>query len=290
VITAAPHLRIVSEELFACVERRFEITKTLWGATATPGLTRGLHSQVYLFSGLLRWGECGGSITLVGGRVKTSRSEYGCSLHAERGQSVCLNSLRIQRQDLEARLLSGLQTEVLREDFIDYVICGLQEEFLQDSHDAFELGLKSLREEKQRIELELKRLVDLIATGSGSVSIMAAITEREGRLREILNQLTEPGPNSLQAKLDELRTFAVSRLTRLRDLLTKPGAIHEARALLAEQIGTFKLERASVGQKASFVATEGIDFFGEGAFTQVGGAGGPVCTTRTTEFSFTLAA
>jgi len=161
---------------------------------------------------------------------------------------------------------------VLRQEFIDYVICGLQEE-LRQRHEAFELGLKALRDERPRIEAELRRLVESIAVGNGSPTVMAAITEREARLREIMNRVIEPGPGSLQEKLEELRTFAVSRLTRLRELLTNPGAIHEARALLAEQIGKFTLERVEENGKVSFKANGNIDFFGEEAFTRVGGAG-----------------
>ena len=272
VVTSAPHLQIVQDELFAAVERRFATTQKLWGV-GSSGLGRGQQKQVYLFSGLLQCGECGGSITLVGGRAKTSRSEYGCSLHAQRGDSVCKNGLRIQRQQIEARLLAGLQDKVLREEFIDYVICGLQEE-LRQQHESFESGLKTLRDEKQRIETELKRLVEMIAVGNGSTSVMAAIIEREARLRQILNQVIEPGPASLQEKLEELRTFAVSRLTRLRELLANPAAIHEARALLAERVGKFTLQRVSEGGKVSFQADGQIDFFGEEALTRVGGAGG----------------
>ncbi|HEY6264278.1 MAG TPA: hypothetical protein VIW93_05705, partial [Candidatus Acidoferrum sp.] len=75
----------------------------------------------------------------------------------------------------------------------------------------------------------------------------------------------------------------------LRKLLADPKAIYEARALLAEQIGKFTLERVSEGGNVSFKANGQIDFFGEEALTRVGGAGGPVCTTRTTEFGFSLA-
>jgi hypothetical protein len=39
---------------------------------------------------------------------------------------------------------------------------------------------------------------------------MAAITEREARIRGITNQAIEPGPESLEEKLDELQTFAVA--------------------------------------------------------------------------------
>ncbi len=202
--------------------------------------------------------------TLVGGRANTSRSEYGCSLHAQRGDSVCKNSLRIQRHQLEQRLLAGLQARVLQEEFIEYVIAGLQEE-LRQQHDGFESWLKNLRDEKQRIEVELKHLVEMIATGSGSPSIMAAITQREARLREITNQAVEPGPGSLKEELDELRNFAVSRLTHLREVLANPKAVYQARALLAEQIGRFTLEQVWENGVVSFKANGQIDFFGEEA-------------------------
>jgi site-specific DNA recombinase len=272
VVTAAPELRIVSDDLFAAVEHRFAVTQRLWGV-GSSGLARGQQKQVYLFSGLLRCGECGGSITLVGGRAKTSRSEYGCSLHAQRGDSVCKNDLRIQRQQMEDRLLAGLQDKVLREEFIDYVICGLKEE-LKQKHEELESWKKSLQDEAQRIELELKHLVDTIAAGSSSPAVMAAITEREIRLREIRDQATKPGPGSLQEKLDDLRDFAVSRLNRLKQLLTDPKAIHEARAMLAEQVGKFTIERTEENGSATLKANGSIDFFGEEALTRVGGAGG----------------
>jgi hypothetical protein len=94
---------------------------------------------------------------------------------------------------------AGLQDRVLREDFVDYVIAGRQEE-LRQKHDAFECWLLTLRDENQAIEMELKRLVEMIANGSGSPSIMAAITEREARLREITNQAVEPGPGFAEGK------------------------------------------------------------------------------------------
>jgi site-specific DNA recombinase len=288
VMTPAPHQRIVPPELFAAVERRFETTQKLWGVGKT-GLARGQQKQVYLCSGLLRCGECGGSITLVGGRSKNSRSEYGCSIHAQRGDSVCKNSLRIQRHELEERMLAGIQERVLREEFIDYVICGLQDE-LRQRHEALNSELRELGEEKHRIEAELKRLVDMIAAGTASSTVMSAITEREARIRVITDKLIEPGPDSLQEKLQELRTLAVERLTQLRGLLTNPSAIHEARALLAEQVGKFTLERIQEGGKIVFKANGKIDFFGGDAFTRVGGAGGPDCYSRVGEFNISLAA
>jgi hypothetical protein len=91
------------------------------------------------------------------------------------------------------------------------------------------------------------RLVETIAVGSGSPTVMAAIAEREARIREITNQAIEPVFDSLEEKLDELRTFAVARLTSLRELIANPTAVHEARELLAEQVGKFTLDQVDEG-------------------------------------------
>jgi hypothetical protein len=92
---------------------------------------------------------------------------------------------------------------------------------------------------------------------------MTAIAEREIRIRAITDKLIEPGPDSLQEKLDELRTLAVSNLTHLRELLANPSEIREARAFLAERVGTFTLRRVHSNGKFSFKVEGGMDFFGD---------------------------
>jgi hypothetical protein len=60
---------------------------------------------------------------------------------------------------------------------------------------------------------------------------MAAIADREGRIREITDRLIERGPESFQQKLEELRTFALQRLANIRFLGGKTDAGREARAI-----------------------------------------------------------
>lgn len=86
--------------------------------------------------------------------------------------------------------------------------------------------------------------------GNGSHAVVAAINEREARLRAITDKLIEPGEGSLQEKLDELRTFALERLTKLRARF----CVHEARSLLAEQVGKLTLERVSDGSGSAYRA------------------------------------
>jgi len=95
---------------------------------------------------------------------------------------------------------------------IDYAVARMGQA-LRQGHEELNAELARTRHRKQQIECEIKRLVDAIAQGQASQSFMAAIGERETELRAVTNRLLEPGPGSLQARLDELRTFAVSRLT-----------------------------------------------------------------------------
>src|SRR6266566_4392513 len=82
----------------------------------------------------------------------------------------------------------------------------------------------------------------MVRIATAARSIMNAIGEREKELRAITDKLLEPTPGSLRAKLEELREFAVSRLSKIRELLARPENIQEAHEALAERIGQLTLE------------------------------------------------
>ena len=148
-------------------------------------------------------------------------------------------------------------------------------EFVSLSEDSH---LEQRCQRKKKVEAEIDRLTQAIADGHSSQSILAAIGEREKELREITDKLLERRPGSLRASLEELRTFAVSRLTNLRALLAHPGSVNEARALLSEQVGKITLWPVSDNGKEHYEAKGEVDFFGEERLVRVGGAGGRSCT------------
>ncbi|PYT71900.1 MAG: hypothetical protein DMG41_07700 [Acidobacteria bacterium] len=236
-----PHLRIVSDELFAAAGRRFEKVKRTLGRPGQKSSGLIVGPRRYLFSGLLKCAECGGSITLVSGRGRNGADRYGCSLHHQRGVTVCSNSLLVRRDELEESLLKGLSESVLETEVVDYAVAKM-EEALSEQYAGLDAELARMRQRKQELDLELKRLTDSIAQGQQSQSIMNAIGEREKELRAITDKLLEPTPGSLRAKLEELREFAVSRLSKIRELLARPENIQEAHEALAERIGQLTLE------------------------------------------------
>ena len=136
--------------------------------------------------------------------------------------------------------MRGLADSVLQTEVIAYAVTRM-EEALRKRFEDLDAELGHLRQRKQQIEAEIARLVQAIADGQPSQSIMAAIGERERTLRGITDKLLEPRPGSLRSTLDELRTFAVSRLTNIRNPIAHPESVDQARTALAEQFGTFTL-------------------------------------------------
>ena len=272
-IIDTPHLRIVSNELFASVGLRFEKVKRTLGRPGQESCGLIVGPRRYLFSGLLKCAECGGSITLVSGRGRNGADRYGCSLHHQRGNSVCTNSLLVRRDELEESLLKGLSESVLKTEVIDYAVARM-EEALTTQFAGLEVELARLRERKGKLDLELKRLTDSIAQGEKSQSIMNAIGEREKELRSITDKLLEPAPGSIRAKLEELREFAVERLTKIRELLAHPENVQKAHEALAERVGQLILQPMVENGKRSYLAHGKVDFFGEEGMTHSDGAGG----------------
>lgn len=106
-------------------------------------------------------------------------------------------------------------------------------------------------------------MTDALAQGRQSQSIMAAIGEREEELRSIADKPLEPRPGSLRAKLEELRTFAVSRLTKIRELLAHPENVEKVHEAIAERVGQLTLEAINENGKRTYFPHGKVDFFGE---------------------------
>jgi hypothetical protein len=184
------------------------------------------------------------------------------------------NAALVRRDELEQSLLKGLADSVLRIEVIDYAVVRM-EEALRKGHEKLNAELERMRQKMLQLEAELARLVNAIAEGQPSQSFMTAIGERERELQAITNKLLGPVPGSLRATLDELRTFAVSRLSKIRELISHPESIDLARAVLAEHFGTSTLEPTIQDGEPVYLAHGKVDFFGDEAMTRTGGAGGP---------------
>jgi site-specific DNA recombinase len=106
-IQEAPHLRIVSEEVWQAVQRRLSSVKTAFANGESAGLCTRAYSAPYLLSGFLKCGICGSKMVVVSGRGQSGRARYGCPLRHARG--ICANPLHVRQDHLEREVLEGLQ-------------------------------------------------------------------------------------------------------------------------------------------------------------------------------------
>jgi site-specific DNA recombinase len=101
-----PEWRIVPEELWIAVQNRNQEMSRRFGASRLGGMSRTENARSYLFSGLLRCGQCGSRMVIISGQGKRGYAKYGCPSHRYRG--VCGNAVTIRRERLEQQLLAAL--------------------------------------------------------------------------------------------------------------------------------------------------------------------------------------
>ncbi|WP_373877495.1 recombinase family protein [Paracoccus kondratievae] len=109
--TEVPHLRIVDDELWNAVRARQKQIAEIFGpnpANTREGRMKRVHlanRPTSLLSGLLTCGCCGGKVGII------TPNRYACLNHHRRG--TCENNRTITRQNIEARVLTGLKEKLV---------------------------------------------------------------------------------------------------------------------------------------------------------------------------------
>jgi site-specific DNA recombinase len=236
ITVACPEQRIVSAELWNAVQARLAFVKSRYGnANRKGGLLRSRSaSSKYIFSGLLKCSECGGSITITSGAGSTHRSaSYGCPKREFRGR--CKNDRRIRADLLETQLLGKLQVDVLSPGAIDYVFQKLELE-LSGHFSRIDGTLETMRQRKAKLETELRNLTSMAADGMDSPSLRKGITEREAEISALTSQTLGRGKNSVRTQVHDMRKFVLGNLGDLRALLTAGNNALAMRMQLAKHI------------------------------------------------------
>lgn len=231
-------LRIIAPELWDSVQDRLMRLKASYASHQRPGLLPRSATSKYLFSGLLKCGECGGNLVIVthngpGGQYR----RYGCSRHFYRG--ACSNNL-LERQDwLEKRLLDELQMQVLKPEAVEYAISELGRQ-LKTAFENLSGELAGMKERKQKLEAELKKLAETAAQTGPSGFLVEAISDRERQLREITERLLSGGPGSIESHLGCIRQFVTKRLADIQELLSGETAF-DARTEIQKHVSEIRM-------------------------------------------------
>ena len=271
VMREIPEQRIVSDELWDRVEQRREQVKIFYGNRGRkPGLLRGrAASSPYLFSGILKCGVCGASMTIVSGRADRNRTSYGCSFHAQRGGSICDNSLRIRKDIIENRLLAKLQAEVLKPEAVEYTLDRFERELLQ-TLDNLGGELKQMHQRKAKLEAKIQELTRALEDGY-SPALTTQLADREKEIAAITDRLLASQPNSVRSKLKDLRGFVISRLFDLRGLLNSD--VMKAKTQLSHHVKAIYLHPDPA--KRTYTVSGTLDLLGVANWSMPGDRNAP---------------
>ncbi len=212
---------------------------------ARAGLLRSrAASSKYVFSGLLKCGECGGAITIVSGKGRTHRAAfYGCPAHEYR--DTCKNERRIRSDRLETQLLGKLQQAVLSPEAIGMDGPSLRQAITERKAEISALTAKSLgrgkgsvhtqiRDLRKFVEVNLQGLRELLSSGDNALAMRMELAKH---VQEIVVSQEEEGEIKYKRKWDLLGDTAQLGWCRgpESDWLRRP---FQGRALPMSYLGT----------------------------------------------------
>lgn len=200
VIIESPELAVIAPTTWQACETRARAQKRDTATKRGAGKGPGGSGPKYLFSGLLKCGECGGAYIII------SRTQYGCATHKDRGPSVCANALKVKRTTIEQVLLAGVKAELLSDD----------------AYRAFEAEARALLKAERPDPARARRR--LAQAQKELDNLMAAI--RAGIITATTKQALEDAERQAQDARDELQAIEhfepAQILPRARDL-PRPG-------------------------------------------------------------------
>ncbi len=232
-IVERPELRIVSDPQWQAVQARQAMFQKLY-AGQRQGLLNRSASSGNLLTGFLKCGLCGANLVIVTGR-RRRHAMYGCPQHFYRG--ACANDLKVRQEYLERQLLSELQANVLLPEVIDYTLEEFQRQLEAARVDTSQYQERA-REKKRELEEQLQRLTAAVAQAGHSAFLLQAIAQREQELAELEPSL-ELASNSRHRDPEELRRFAIERLSALPELLSHD--VSRARSELARHVSEVRM-------------------------------------------------
>jgi site-specific DNA recombinase len=267
-ILEQPELRIIDETLWDRVQTRLVYVAETFGYGLRAGLYHRAATSPHLLTGFLKCGLCGANLVIVTGRAKGTHQKFGCPQNYYRG--ACSNKVKERADLLEERLLFELQRAVLRPEVVDYAI----EEFghqLAASLADLSGQMGRLRQRREQLQAELRRLVETAAACGHSATIVEGIHVREQELGDITQRLLAAEPGSVTEHVAKIREFVSTRLADVRQLLNADVA--RAKAELAKHVTGIEMQPCADAKRGHYVAVGEWNLLGGYSMPQSGEAG-----------------
>ncbi|WP_452107008.1 recombinase family protein [Brucella pseudogrignonensis] len=179
IIKDVPELRIVDDALWHSVrERQGEIAEKYVNVTEAvrkhhkKNRLNGTRRPKSLLSGLVFCGCCGGPYSLRGA------DRFACANHISKG--ACSNSRTIPREELEARVLSGLKDRMMAPEIVGEAMRAYAAETNRLNRERRSSG-NAWKAELAKIEKEVRGIIEAIKAGMFHESMKAEMDTLEAR-------------------------------------------------------------------------------------------------------------
>ncbi len=186
-LVPAPELRVVSDELFAAAA-----VKRPGRALASGGKRVGRPPQ-FLLSGLLRCGQCAGSVQVVHSKDgKKKIRAYACSYHRNRGPEACSNGRRRPMSAVDDAVTKFLIDELEHHGLLEELMAVVERRLVARFTKPSRRDRVALEAEAAQLRAEIARLTDaLTVAGSAAEPVLEAIRQRQAKLSAMVAELAE---------------------------------------------------------------------------------------------------
>lgn len=209
VVTDAPHLRIVSDELWQAVQDRLDETGSkLLNDDGKPVPSR-TRQPPYVLSGLTKCGRCGQSYSMVGERM-------GCE---GRRLGVCDNGRRVGREDVQHAVLSGLKTRLLQPALLEVYLDEYRREMEKARSEEGDRTI-SIADRLRELDREIENALAVARAGTATGYAAELLNNDLNQLGAKRKQLEKERRRAPDGPMLSLETDAViERLSVLADNL-----------------------------------------------------------------------
>lgn len=217
----APELRIISQVLWEQVkERRARNHRAYLRGEDGRLLSRPTgedRRSSYLLSSIAKCVTCGGSIVAIKRTAKRryTRTVYQCAYHHKRGSTVCTNNVEVRQDILDSAILHAMN-QALDERVLEASVTAALERIRNEQNRLPDQHL-ALDRELSLIQTRLHNLVELIANGNGTDSVIDSLHQEEARKKVLLGKLERLDNLAHVVSLDAKRLTKDLR-SRLEDI------------------------------------------------------------------------
>ena len=180
VISSKSDLQIIPTDLWQSVRSRMRKNCSTRQRGKRPGTK-------HLFTGILCCGVCGSNMIIAYGNRRDP--VFICSKNWHRGESVCSNSFKVKKSEVESKILASVRELLLGPETLSRIADRLIEK-LAEYNSSVGNQRGHIEQQKARVEHEISNLIEyLVKNGDPTDRIKAKLSIKEDELAQATSQI-----------------------------------------------------------------------------------------------------